>query len=129
MIVLMFKRKSVGALFFRALSLLAIALALSAPTAFFAQTPAGRQAEQKQGMSGVSTGAALNYTSRRTVGVTDPKAPVVFEDITARTALANFKHRSGGPNKDYILEAPSGGIAIFDYDGDGLPDIYILNGS
>ena len=87
-----------------------------------------RPAEQKEGM-GVSTGDARTYTSRRTIGVTDPKAPVIFEDVTARTALANFRHRSGGPEKNYILEVPSGGVAILDYDGDGRPDIYLLNGS
>jgi hypothetical protein len=88
------------------------------------------EGQQKQsGMSGVSTGAARTYTSRRTIGITDPKAPVIFEDVTARTALANFKHRSGSPDKNYILEVTSGGVAIFDYDLDGLPDIYLLNGS
>ena len=63
------------------------------------------------------------------MGVTDPKAPVIFEDVTARTALANFHHRSGAPEKNYILDTASGGVAIFDYDGDGRPDIYLLNGS
>src|SRR6266446_960072 len=93
-----------------------------------AQTPA-KKPEPQQGMGGVSTGTPLTYTSRKTVGITDPKAPVIFEDVTEKTAMANFKHRSGGPQKDYIFETPSGGVAIFDYDGDGRPDIYFLNGS
>jgi hypothetical protein len=80
-------------------------------------------------MGGASTGTPATYTSRRTVGITDPNAPVVFEDVTAKTALANFVHRSGTPAKDYILETPSGGVAIFDYDGDERPDIYLVNGS
>lgn len=80
-------------------------------------------------MGGVSTGNPLTYTSRKTVGITDPKAPVVFEDVTEKTAMANFKHRSGGPQKDYIFETPAGGVAIFDYDADGRPDVYFLNGS
>lgn len=79
--------------------------------------------------TGVSTGTPVNYSSRRTVGITDPKAPVVFEDLTDKTALANFKHRSGSPQKNYIFETTSGGVAIFDYDGDGRPDVYLLNGS
>ena len=63
------------------------------------------------------------------MGITDPKAPVVFEDVTDKTAMANFKHRAGTPQKNYIFETPASGVAIFDYDGDGLPDIYLLNGS
>ncbi len=65
----------------------------------------------------------------RTVGIVDPKAPVIFEDITAKTALANFKHVTGDAEVNYIIDSPSGGVAVFDYDNDGKPDIYLLNGS
>jgi hypothetical protein len=92
----------------------------------FAQSPP----KKPGGMSsGVSTGTPVNYSSRRTANVTDPKAPVVFEDVTDKTALSSFKHRSGSPQKNYIFETTSGGVATFDYDGDGLVDIYLLNGS
>jgi len=93
-----------------------------------AQTREKKQ-EPQQGMGGVSTGAPIDYGSRRTVNISDPKAPVVFEDTTAKTVLGNFTHKSGTLAKNYIFEVPSGGVAIFDYDGDGLPDVYLLNGS
>jgi len=35
----------------------------------------------------------------------------------------------GGPTKDHILESACGGTALFDYDGDGLLDIYLVTGS
>ena len=116
----------------RFLSALALAaLALSPLPAAGQTTPQPDKPTQQppQGMGGVSTGAARTYTSRRTVEIVDPKAPTVFEDVTARTALANFRHRSGSPQKDYIVETVSGGVAIFDYDNDGRPDVYLLNGS
>src|SRR6266508_100824 len=103
-------------------------LSLFSSFILFGQTPP-KKPEPQQPMGGVSTGTALNYSSRRTTGITDAKAPMIFEDATDKTAIANFKHHSGTPAKDYIFEVPSGGVAIIDYEGDGLPDIYFLNGS
>jgi hypothetical protein len=111
----------------KAISLLVL-VSVAGSFVLFAQTPP-KKTETQQPMGGVSTGAALTYTSKRTAGITDPKAPVVFEDVVDKTALRNFRHRAGTPEKNYIFEVPSGGVGIFDYDGDGLPDIYLVNGS
>ena len=78
---------------------------------------------------GVSTGEAKIYTSRRTTGVVDPKAAPIYEDVTAETALRNFNCLSGDKNKDYIIETTTCSVAVFDYDNDGKPDIFLLNGS
>jgi enediyne biosynthesis protein E4 len=115
----------------RALPVVALVLSLSLPPARTAQAPQTppKQDKPRGGMGGVTTGEARTYTSRRTAGITDERAPAVFEDVTAKTALAGFKHRSGTRDKNYITDAASGGVAIFDYDNDGLPDVYLLNGS
>ena len=80
--------------------------------------------------SGVSTGNnPVVSNSKLTIGAVDPKAPVIFEDVTDQTALTNFKHQSGTTNKQYIIDTASAGVAILDYDSDGRPDIYLLNGA
>jgi len=85
-------------------------------------------AGQDPSQSGSSTGEARTYTSRRTVGIVDPTAPKVFEDVTAQTVLKNFVESSGDKAKNYIVEGTSGSVAILDFDGDGKPDIFLLNG-
>jgi hypothetical protein len=53
---------------------------------------------------------------------------ISLEDIAAQAGL-DFQHVSGEPfNKKFLVEATGGGVAIFDYDGDGLPDIFLVNG-
>jgi len=53
-----------------------------------------------------------------------------FADVTDSSGIGTYQHLSGNPrDKRYILEVMSGGVAIFDYDNDGLPDVYMVNGS
>ncbi len=46
-------------------------------------------------------------------------------DITAATGI-HFDHLSA-PEKRYVVESMSGGVALIDYDRDGYPDIYFTN--
>jgi hypothetical protein len=46
-------------------------------------------------------------------------------DITASTGI-HFEHLAS-PEKKYIVESMSGGVALIDYDRDGWPDIYFTN--
>lgn len=48
-----------------------------------------------------------------------------FTDITAPAGIS-FKHVAS-PEKRYIVESMSGGVALFDYDNDGDLDIYFVN--
>src|SRR6476661_5838467 len=48
-----------------------------------------------------------------------------FTDITAQAGIT-FKHVAS-PEKKYIVESMSGGVAMFDFDNDGRLDIYLVN--
>ena len=47
--------------------------------------------------------------------------------MTAETGI-DFVHTDGGGGRKYIVEYVASGLATFDYDNDGLIDIYFLNG-
>jgi hypothetical protein len=54
-------------------------------------------------------------------------ATVIFSDITAKAGI-NFKHENGASPQKYLPETMGGGGLIFDYDNDGWPDIFLVNG-
>ena len=54
-----------------------------------------------------------------------PVQDVRFTDITEKAGIT-FKHVFS-PEKKYIVESMSGGVALFDYDNDGYLDIYFVN--
>ena len=54
-----------------------------------------------------------------------PKPKILFRDLS-KDAKITFEHQSA-PEKKYILESMSGGVALFDFDGDDRLDIYLLN--
>jgi enediyne biosynthesis protein E4 len=56
---------------------------------------------------------------------TKQSAQVQFTDITEKAGI-NFTHVSS-PEKKYIVESMSGGVALIDYDNDGYLDIYLVN--
>ena len=49
-------------------------------------------------------------------------------DVTTESGIS-FVHTDGGGGHQYIVESVVAGLALFDYDGDGLIDIYFLNGT
>jgi hypothetical protein len=54
-----------------------------------------------------------------------PAGKVRFTDITAQAGIT-FKHVAS-PDKKYIVESMSGGLALFDFDNDGDLDIFFVN--
>jgi hypothetical protein len=61
-----------------------------------------------------------------------PSAPlpwISFVDIASSAGLTDPVVYGGIERQKYILETTGTGVAIFDYDGDGRPDIFLVNGS
>ena len=54
--------------------------------------------------------------------------PIQLREVTAETGLG-FLHTDGSSGAHYIVETVSAGLVTFDYDGDGLIDIYFPNGA
>lgn len=55
-------------------------------------------------------------------------SPVLFRDVTAKTNV-EFTYRNGEEANHFsILETLGGGVALLDYDGDGLLDIFVVGG-
>jgi enediyne biosynthesis protein E4 len=52
-----------------------------------------------------------------------------FEDIADEAGLTMQNVFGGVDTKKYIIETTGTGVAIFDYDNDGWPDIFIVNGT
>src|SRR5690242_6765407 len=60
---------------------------------------------------------------------TAPKVdPIQFRNAAA-SAGVNFTVQNSPTPEKHLIETMSGGIAVFDYDGDGLPDIFFTNGA
>ncbi|HTC46423.1 MAG TPA: CRTAC1 family protein [Candidatus Aquilonibacter sp.] len=64
---------------------------------------------------------------------TKPSAPVKpiadFVDVAEKAGLTMQEIFGGIDSKKYIIETTGTGVAIFDYDNDGWPDIFLVNGT
>jgi hypothetical protein len=60
-----------------------------------------------------------------------PSAPprVNFIDIAEKAGLTAKTEDGGEKAKRYIIETTGSGVAAFDFDNDGWPDIFLVNGS
>jgi enediyne biosynthesis protein E4 len=67
---------------------------------------------------------ALGETGSDTSSTTS----ITFRDITQKAGI-HFVHNNGAFGKKYLPETMGPGVAFIDYDNDGWPDIFIVNGT
>ena len=58
----------------------------------------------------------------------DAAAGITFRDVTQRAGI-RFVHNNGAFGKKYLPETMGPGVAFIDYDNDGWPDIFLVNGT
>jgi hypothetical protein len=66
-----------------------------------------------------------------TVAAKSAQAPPIanFTDTAEKAGLTMTTVFGGKDTKKYIIETTGTGVAIFDYDNDGWPDIFLVNGT
>ncbi|MEM7475213.1 MAG: CRTAC1 family protein [Planctomycetota bacterium] len=66
--------------------------------------------------------------NRTALGQLEQTSSLQLTDVSEQVNLA-FRHTDGSNGQHYVVEPFASGMAVFDYDGDGLDDIYFLNGA
>jgi len=56
------------------------------------------------------------------------EAGATFQDVTAKAGI-HFVHNNGAFGKKFLPETVGPGVAFIDYDNDGWPDIFLVNGT
>ncbi len=56
-------------------------------------------------------------------------APAWFVDVSAQAGITVHNVNGSATTKKYIVESTGSGVAILDYDRDGWPDIFLVNGA
>lgn len=73
----------------------------------------------------VATGCPPDSTPPEQPPASDTPPP--FTDVTRQAGL-RFVHTHGATARRYLPETMGAGVAFFDFDGDGWPDLYFVNG-
>ena len=81
--------------------------------------------------TGTQSGAPqqIGNSSSQTSNKTKVAARADFKDVAVEAGLTSETIFGEKKSKQYILETTGTGVAIFDYDNDGWPDIFLVNGT
>src|SRR3984893_4284524 len=74
---------------------------------------------------GVATGGTAVPAPPLPAGMKPPA--VEYHDIATQAGLVGVNISGSETSKQYIVETTGNGVAIFDFDSDGLPDIFLVN--
>jgi len=73
--------------------------------------------------------ALAGFLSGQTgIGAAPEMASVQFRDVTQQAGI-RFVHNNGAFGKKFLPETMGPGVAFIDYDNDGWPDIFLVNGA
>jgi hypothetical protein len=74
---------------------------------------------------GVATGGTAVPARPLRPGIKPPT--VAYRDIATQAGLTGVDISGSETSKQYIVETTGNGVAIFDFDNDGLPDIFLVD--
>jgi len=69
------------------------------------------------------------FTQQPYPATTDHPPPAWFVDVASKAGITVRNVNGSIEAKHYIIEATGSGVAILDYDRDGWPDIFLVNGT
>jgi enediyne biosynthesis protein E4 len=75
---------------------------------------------------GLLSFASFNLLQSRQAATTSVEKEI-FVDVTEKAGI-NWRHFSGQSPDRFLIETMGGGVAFLDFDGDGLQDIFFVNG-
>src|SRR6202140_972344 len=70
---------------------------------------------------------AILLVGQTGIGATPEASTVQFRDVTQQAGI-HFVHNNGAFGKKFLPETMGPGVAFIDYDNDGWPDIFLVNG-
>ena len=86
---------------------------------------------QSRALSAARLAASLLILAVAAPAAETGKTPPIanFTDVAEKAGLTMSNVFGGKDTKKYIIETTGTGVAIFDYDNDGWPDIFLVNGT